>query len=516
MRSSPATAAALFTLAAVARAAPTIEHETRDVDAVETFAVPLVHRRTGQYRSPDERLAWAEGEALAMRVKYGSFLNEQERSLLKRTLHEKRQDVGSMPLVDIGIDSTYAGQIDIGTPAQPFYCIMDTGSSDMWVLDDACNDCDGISTFKLHESSTLQETSSPFGVKYGSGLVKGGLVRDTVTMGGFTVQQQTFGVVNYTQQTNPTSSSGESGGSQPGQESSGIIEAPISGLMGLAWKSIANSGATPMWQTLAATKWQQKEFGVFMVRHRGDEYARKFEENGGQILFGGLNTTLFKGDMNYISIPPQNEDYWRVKLEGINIQGKDLNYATPWASAAIDTGTTLIGAPPDLVKAIFDNIEGSHPLSAASPIMSGYYAYPCDTRVELVLRFGGVWYSVSNEDFNLGAIERSGTWCMGAVFEFGASQNSPVNWIIGAAFLKNVYSAFRFEPAAVGFAQLADGVQNSAANTSSWTTANGGGSSSGPVVSGDGGRPSGSGKSAAERAVPRWVVVLFAVAAAFL
>lgn len=509
------TAAALFALAAAsARAAPTTaDAEQLNVVGGEPLAVPLVHRRTGQYRSPEERMTWAEGQAMAMRAKYGSFLNEEERSLLKRTLHEKRQNVGSLPLVDIGIDSTYAGQIDIGTPAQPFYAIMDTGSSDLWVLDDDCNDCEGISTFKLHESTTLQETPDPFGVKYGSGLVKGGIVRDTVTMGGFTVQEQTFGVVNYTMQTNPTSSSGESGGSQPGQEStsgpaSGIVQAPISGLMGLAWKAIANSGATPMWQTLAASKWQQKEFGVFMVRHRGDEWARQFEENGGQILFGGTNQTLYKGDMNYISIPDQDKDYWRIKLEGINIQGNDLGYSTEWASAAVDTGTTLIGAPPDMVKAVFDQIEGSRPLAPVSPIMAGYYAYPCETRVELVLRFGGKWYSVSNEDFNLGAIERTGTWCMGAVFEFGASQNSPVNWIIGAAFLKNVYTAFRYEPAAIGFAELADGVQNSAANTSSWTTSGGGGG----VISGDG-KKAGSG---AARSVPPLAALLLAVAAAFL
>ncbi|EJT47547.1 endopeptidase [Trichosporon asahii var. asahii CBS 2479] len=508
------TAAALLALAAATHAAPTAEAEKLNVIGGEPVAVPLVHRRTGQYRTPEERMAWAEGQAMAMRAKYGSFLNEEERSLLKRTLHEKRQNVGSLPLVDIGIDSTYAGQIDIGTPAQPFYCIMDTGSSDLWVLDDDCNDCEGISTFKLHESSTLQETNDPFGVKYGSGMVKGGIVRDTVTMGGFTVQEQTFGVVNYTKQTNPTSSSGESGGSQPGQESSGpasgIIQPPISGLMGLAWKAIANSGATPMWQTLAASKWQQKEFGVFMVRHRGDEWARQFEENGGQILFGGTNNTLYKGDLNYVSIPDQDKDYWRLKLEGINVQGNDLGYSTEWASAAIDTGTTLIGAPPDMVRAVFDQIEGSRPLASVSPTMAGYYAYPCETRVELLLKFGNKWYPVSNEDFNLGSIERTGTWCMGAVFEFGASQNSPVNWIIGAAFLKNVYTAFRYEPAAVGFAELADGVQNSDANTSSWTTSGGGG-----VISGDG--KSQGGHSDAGRALPSlFAVIAVALAAALL
>lgn len=69
--------------------------------------------------------------------------------------------------------------------------------------------------------------------------------------------------------------------------SADLISYPLSGLMGLAWQSIASSGATPFWQTLAASgKWDAPEMGVYLKRYRGDNTASQVETDGGEILFG--------------------------------------------------------------------------------------------------------------------------------------------------------------------------------------------------------------------------------------
>lgn len=69
--------------------------------------------------------------------------------------------------------------------------------------------------------------------------------------------------------------------------SDNLISYPLSGLMGLAWRSIASSGATPFWQTLAASgKWDAPEMGVYLKRYRGDNSASQVETDGGEILFG--------------------------------------------------------------------------------------------------------------------------------------------------------------------------------------------------------------------------------------
>ena len=52
----------------------------------------------------------------------------------------------------------------------------------------------------------------------------------------------------------------------------------------------------------------------------------------------------------------------------------------------------------------------------------------------------------------------------------------PVDWIVGASFLKNVYSVFRYNPTAIGFAALADNAQSVSNGTvSGGATTTGGG-----------------------------------------
>jgi hypothetical protein len=62
------------------------------------------------------------------------------------------------------------------------------------------------------------------------------------------------------------------------------------------------------------------------------------------------------------------------------------------------------------------------------------------------------------------------------------SGNSPIQWIVGASFLKNVYSVFRYNPTAIGFAALTGNessvTSGSASNTTSSSTGSGSGKSS--------------------------------------
>lgn len=65
----------------------------------------------------------------------------------------------------------------------------------MWVADQDCttNTCSSLTRFNTLDSSTYDASSTPFQISYGSGDAAGLIVQDTVTMGGFTVQNQGFG-----------------------------------------------------------------------------------------------------------------------------------------------------------------------------------------------------------------------------------------------------------------------------------------------------------------------------------
>lgn len=75
--------------------------------------------------------------------------------------------------------------------------------------------------------------------------------------------------------------------------SSNLISAPMSGLMGLAWSSIAQTGATPFWQALAASgTWTTQEMGVYMARWRGVSGVQTVESAGGSLMLGYVDTIL--------------------------------------------------------------------------------------------------------------------------------------------------------------------------------------------------------------------------------
>ncbi|OCF56098.1 endopeptidase [Kwoniella mangroviensis CBS 10435] len=441
--------------------------------------IPLTLHHSRQYSDDLEvRQEWLKGQASGLRKKYEQHLGERSKDLLKRDrineeLSKKsplgRRASGSVQLTDVGIDASYSGQVTIGTPAQDFLLIMDTGSSDLWVAGSTCesSSCTGVSSFNAQDSSSYNTDNSAFNISYGSGDADGYLATDTVSLAGFTVTGQTFAVVTST--------------------TARLISAPLSGLMGLAWKSIASSEATPFWQALAASgSWSDPEMGFYLARYRGDNFASSVESQGGELIFGGTNSSKYTGSINYISIDQSDLDYWRIPAQAVTVQGSQVSIGSS-PQAAIDTGTTLIGVPSQVAEAIYSQIPNSQALSASSGY-DGYYQYPCDTTVNVTIQFGGLSYSMSNADMNLGSFTRDSSMCTGAFFAMDLSSQSPIQWIVGASFLKNVYSTFRYNPSAIGFAQLADGV-STVSNGTSQSTTGGGTSGSGGQSSSSGGIP---------------------------
>lgn len=79
---------------------------------------------------------------------------------------------------------------------------------------------------------------------------------------------------------------------------------------------------------------------------------------------------------------------------------------------AIDTGTTLIGGPPTVIRRLYEMIPGALPATGdylgefldfmwrgarADCCRAGYYSYPCELRVNISMGFGGVVRSHSRD-----------------------------------------------------------------------------------------------------------------------
>ena len=62
---------------------------------------------------------------------------------------------------------------------------------------------------------------------------------------------------------------------------------------------------------------------------------------------------------------------------------------------------------------------------------------------------------------NLGRVSTGAAICAGGIFDLNAGSSigqggGNPDWVVGGTFLKNVYSVFRSQPAAIGFAELSD------------------------------------------------------------
>lgn len=395
--------------------------------------VPIVRR------SQTNRVANLPKAVEALRAKYGFRPTS--------ATYSKRANTAAVPITDEDNDSSYSGVVSIGTPAQNFDLVLDTGSSDLWVATSSCSACASYE-FTTSKSSTFQSSGTPLEINYGSGSVKGSVAEDTVTFGGFTINQQELLAVSSI--------------------TSGLITGELSGIMGLGFNTISALNATPFWQALYnANQLSEPLFSFYLARYI--DQSTMSTAPGGTLTLGGTNSSLYQGSIEYLDLTGP-ASYWLLNVNSLSVQGNTVSVGSS-SLAAIDTGTTLIAAPSTVAAAIWAQVPGSEALTGE---YAGLYAFPCTTDVTVTISFGGSTWTINPADMNLGSISTTTSaattqMCAGGIFDIGTSVGSGSNvptWIIGDTFLKNVYSVFRANPAAVGFAQLASGLSTTATGTS--------------------------------------------------
>jgi len=84
----------------------------------------------------------------------------------------------------------------LGSPAQKFNVIFDTGSSDLWVASVKCDSsCGRHAKYDSAASSTYIANGTSFDIMYGSGPVSGFQSVDGLNIGGLLVKDQMFAEV---------------------------------------------------------------------------------------------------------------------------------------------------------------------------------------------------------------------------------------------------------------------------------------------------------------------------------
>merc|ERR1712072_1142804 len=210
-------------------------------------------------------------------------------------------------------DAQYYGPITIGTPPQKFNVIFDTGSSNLWVPSKtAFMPLNFHNKYDNTKSSTYVKNGTSFAIQYGSGSLTGFVSQDTVTMGGVTIKNQLFAEATK----------------EPGLA---FKVGKFDGILGMAFQSIAVDGMEPAWYSAVG---DQKLFGVYLGGTSGV---------GGEMTLGGTDSAHYTGDLTYV--PVSRPKYWQISVDSFSIGNLSK------VEGIVDTGTSLLVAPPDVVSA---------------------------------------------------------------------------------------------------------------------------------------------------------------------
>ncbi|NXV23413.1 PEPA protein, partial [Cepphus grylle] len=336
-----------------------------------------------------------------------------------------RSRIAAEPLQNY-LDNEYFGTISIGTPAQEFTVVFDTGSSNLWVpsvycSSPACSRCplaprppcrargEGRATPGLGHpppspAPALPGSGSPWGglgAEDGSAL---SLPRDVIN--------QMFGLAE----------------TEPGAF---FYYTPFDGILGLAFPSIASSGATPVFDNMMVQNLVAKD--LFSV------YLSKDGRSGSFVLFGAIDPLYTTNGITWI--PLSAETYWQIRMDSVSIGGEGIACAFG-CQAIVDTGTSLLAVPDralgTILRILGANSNGEISCRAASRLPS------------IVFYINGKAFPVPPSAY----VMESNGYCTVGFQGMDVPTESGELWILGDVFIREYYVIFNRATNMVGLSRL--------------------------------------------------------------
>ncbi|KAF4622704.1 hypothetical protein G7Y89_g14323 [Cudoniella acicularis] len=345
-------------------------------------------------------------------------------------------------ITSLEVGEEFAASVTVGT--ETFELIIDTGSSDTWVVETgfACTNfqtgqkaAESVCDFGPYytKSSTFTAISGEtFSIEYGDGESLTGVIgTEEVTVAGIKVDQEIALV---------TAASWEGDGT-------------TSGLMGLAYPALTSAykGSTqevynPIFTTMYSKGLIANDYFSLLIEHDTSGPS-------GYLAFGGVPDVAFT--QNFTSTPiiittitgyPDNYDFYTININSVEING--VAAASSGGSAVeyiVDSGTTLNYVPTSVATKINAAFSPAGTYSSSE----GVYVVSCTaTPPAISINIAGTLFPINPLDMILDAGD--GTCISG--FSDGGSSDTEDIFILGDTFQKNVVSLFDVGASTMQFA----------------------------------------------------------------
>ncbi|GAA5914257.1 hypothetical protein JCM8208_006293 [Rhodotorula glutinis] len=332
--------------------------------------------------------------------------------------------------VKVPLDGSPAGGLGfsiagaVGTPAQPATFIFDTGSYDMIVQSTTKN---GGLAFDSSKSSTYSSDEQVTQFDYITGSYKGKLATDTFTIGGVSVPDQAFAVIE-----SKTATEGVSGTLGLGLSTQSVMRKPN------FFSNLVSAG-----------KVASNQVGVYLSPLGG---------SGAEVTLGGNDTSRYTGKLQTL----QNDmsiGRFMLTLSNAYFDGSFLPAGGAKASVLIDSGSTQSFLPRAFVDAFHNKIPG-----AVKPDDYSYnlnflgqqykvdrWIIPCTARHTFGAQFNMArpvatmpHWEIPAEALILGPIDDEGKMCATSIYGVDIVAYGKTVGILGIPFLRGQYSVFDY------------------------------------------------------------------------
>ncbi|EON99112.1 putative secreted aspartic proteinase protein [Phaeoacremonium minimum UCRPA7] len=316
-------------------------------------------------------------------------------------------------------DVAYYAKLEIGTPPQPVYVQLDTGSFELWVNPTCTNlgladarFCEAIGFYDTAQSSTVESLGTTKTLRYGIGEANITYVKDDISLPGATSPMKAvqFGVA--------TSS-----------------ESQFAGILGIGYGLGLTTRYRNFVDELAAQN--QTKVKAFSLALGGKD------EQEGVIVFGGVDTSKFAGSLAQLPIVDADKSpdgvprYW-VSMESMALSAPSAEakvYTNSSYDVFLDSGATLTLLPETLASEIAADF------GATGMDANGFYPVDCgivDVNGTLDFAFNGVTIKVPYSEL----IRQSNSIPPKCVLGIVPSSDFT---LLGDTFLRSAYAVFDLE-----------------------------------------------------------------------
>ncbi|KAK5064453.1 hypothetical protein LTR84_000286 [Exophiala bonariae] len=359
-------------------------------------------------------------------------------------LHRRQSNnVASLDYLNLFSGFLYTVNISIGTPPQQLMAALDTGSPYLILSNPGSEFCQQVgqpcSTFGSYDpslSSSAIWISDDMDVIYELSKDSGSWLNDSLTIGDLTIASFPVGTANGSSTADPQNWFGLNG---PGSEGPA---SQASSLQIMAQAGVLESASV----------------GIF---------SGPLSDSVGQVVFGGLDTSKWQGDVQVLPIVKNDGGQILVSLTSIAVA--DSNVASPGlpVDVMIDTGNFDIKLPQDIVDGVWAQVDGLQTFNVTVGDTTLPYGV-CDCNLAqssktFIFGFDGISIEVPISDMvvlpsalllqNLGVSDFPEDTCVFMINGWGPTPPVYHSYILGDAFLRSAYFILDWDSNEVGLGQ---------------------------------------------------------------